>query len=311
MAELNFGDGNKKVTFEQIGETQNVENEMLESDVTNERGLTEKELIDPNQVQTFITDPDTPLLIFFGPPSCGKTMSMIRLSRYLKKQGYTIMPNRNFRPAYDKNYTQMCDEFNSVVNSDMAAPGNDRMAFMLLTVYKGGKPVCQIVEAPGEHYFDPNPKASKHFKNTFPKYIFGLITASNRKVWAIMLEPNWLLPSIRNNYVDKMRVLKNNMRSNDRVIFVHNKIDELSHLLLGTGRVNEKEARNVAQNEYPGVFNLFLNDNPITRLVRPYNCSYLPFMTGYYTTDMDGAAYFTEGPDEFPRRFWQQVLKYI
>lgn len=40
---------------------------------------------DPNDVMVTISDLKTPLVILFGPPSCGKTMTLIRLSRYLKK----------------------------------------------------------------------------------------------------------------------------------------------------------------------------------------------------------------------------------
>ena len=59
------------------------------SDVTvNEKGLTLEEMNDSNKIKVTIADYNTPLVILFGPPACGKTMTMVRLTRYLQKKGF-------------------------------------------------------------------------------------------------------------------------------------------------------------------------------------------------------------------------------
>ena len=59
-----------------------------------------------NDVQVTVSDKSTPIVVLFGPPACGKTMTLIRLSRYLKtiQGGYRIEPVRSFRPSDDADY---------------------------------------------------------------------------------------------------------------------------------------------------------------------------------------------------------------
>lgn len=84
-------------------------------------GLTAAEMNDPNSIVVTIADQSTPIVILFGPPSCGKTMTLVRLTRYLKSKGYTVVPDRTFRPTEDTNYTQLCDNFDQMINSSNAA----------------------------------------------------------------------------------------------------------------------------------------------------------------------------------------------
>lgn len=44
--------------------------------------------------------PDAPIVILFGPTSCGKSMALKRLTRYLRQSGnyQAIEPERSFRP---------------------------------------------------------------------------------------------------------------------------------------------------------------------------------------------------------------------
>ena len=66
-------------------------------------GLTAEELKDPNKISVTIADKDAPIVVLFGPPACGKTMTLVRLTRFLRENGYTITPIRTFRPNYDPN----------------------------------------------------------------------------------------------------------------------------------------------------------------------------------------------------------------
>ena len=46
------------------------------------KGLSKEEYEDPNQIRVTIADAKAPLIILFGPPACGKTMTLVRLARW-------------------------------------------------------------------------------------------------------------------------------------------------------------------------------------------------------------------------------------
>ena len=68
---------------------------------------------DVNSIQITIADKQTPLVLLVGPPACGKTMTLIRLARFLKEMGYQLEPVRTLRPSTDKAYLDLCNNFNS------------------------------------------------------------------------------------------------------------------------------------------------------------------------------------------------------
>ena len=268
-------------------------------------GLTATELNDPNSIKVTISDSQTPIVVLYGPPSCGKTMTLVRLTRYLKVQGYTVVPEETFRPSYDDNYKQLCKDFDKMINSDSAAQSTTNISFMLVKVLKNGKPICQLLEAPGEYYFTPEDP-----KRAYPAYVHEILNRTNRKVWAIMIEPNWSDSEPRNNYVTRICNLKTKMASNDKVLFVYNKID-LTPFVYGVGQVNTTEAIRNVRNLYPGIFVPFENQNPITKFFIKYNCSFVPFMTGDYSEKMSGGFTYTEGHPIYAKRLWQSILKQI
>lgn len=174
MAEMNLGGSTENVaTPISEGTTTNeipeeADTSTVDASVSNvqvnEAGMSSEELNDANKIKVTIADYKTPLVVFFGPPACGKTMTLIRLTRYLQGKGYTIEPVTSFRPTYDKNYSDMCANFDSMIGSEDAAKSTSKINFMLVQVLRDGKPLCQILEGPGEYYFSPeNPQAS------FPK----------------------------------------------------------------------------------------------------------------------------------------------
>ena len=107
----------------------------------NIQGLSEEERNDVNKIRITICEKTAPVIVFFGPASCGKTMTLVRLSRFLQKQGYELIPDRSFRPSYDKNYKNLCDNFSKIVNSDDAASRTDNISFMLVKVFKNGRTI--------------------------------------------------------------------------------------------------------------------------------------------------------------------------
>ena len=150
-------------------------------------GFNTEELKDPNKINVTIADKEAPLVILFGPPSCGKTMTLIRLTRHLKSIGYKISPIKSFRPSFDENYKRICDNYDIMVNQNDAAKSTDRINFMLVEILNSNsRRLCQILEAPGEFYFNP-----KEPKAQFPNYVNTIINSNNRKIWCIMIEPDW------------------------------------------------------------------------------------------------------------------------
>lgn len=119
------------------------------------KGLSQEEITDANAIRVTIDDPTTPIVVLFGPPTSGKTMTLIRLTRYLNQHGYEVRPVETFRPAADTHYQRMCEKFNEMVYSDNAAEGTSNISFMLVKVTQKGCSICQILEAPGEGYYMP------------------------------------------------------------------------------------------------------------------------------------------------------------
>lgn len=267
-------------------------------------GLSNAEMNDPNSIRVTIPDPKAPLVILFGPPACGKTMTLVRMTRFLQAEGYTVSPIRTFRPASDTNYAEICEKFDEAMNSGNAAASTDQISFMLVEVIKNGRRICQILEAPGEYYFNPNNPGE-----AFPNYVNTIIASPNRKVWAIMVEPDWKDETDRKNYVTRIARLKQSMRSKDSTIFVFNKID-LTNFVRGVGEINTSAAIEEVKNLYPNVFVPFMNQNPITKWFKKYNCEFVPFQTGYYTTALNGLTY-QEGPREYCLKLWSAIMNKI
>ena len=288
---------------EEAGETAPVNAESI-------NGLDESERRDPNSISVTIADKDTPIVVLFGPAACGKTMTLVRLTRYLQQNGYSVSPIRSFRPSKDTHYAKMCTDYNRLVASDNAADSTDMISFMLLEVLDStGRRVCQILEAPGEYYFSPDDPKAK-----FPAYVNTIKNSKNRKIWLCMVEPDWKDESDRLAYVERVKMLSNNLSPRDRVVFLYNKVD-LTSYVGGQGKVNMGALNTDVRNMYPGLFVPFANVNPITRWFRPYSCELLPFSNGDFTeaTAADGSVYQTwqQGPDFYPGLLWKNIMSNV
>lgn len=280
-----------------------------QDELVNGAGMSSEELKDANKIKVTIADYKTPLVVFFGPPACGKTMTLIRLTRYLQSRGYAIEPVTSFRPTYDTNYSNMCRNFDAMIGSDDAAKSTDKINFMLVQVLRDGKPLCQILEGPGEYYFNPEDPMAK-----FPRYVNAIINSQNRKIWAIMVEPDQtsmrMSAEARRNYVTKIHKLKTRISSRDKALFVFNKIDE-TPFVNGVGNVKYNLAMQQVEFLYPGIFAPFMNENPITKWWKPYNFDFVAFQTGDFSKAGDGTLTFEQGSDVYPQRLWSIILKLI
>ena len=325
MAEIDLSGKNKNSDL-----TQNVSEQMIEEDsvTSNERKVStgivtnqSSQMIntdvstsgkqnlyeDPNRINVTIVNKDIPLVILFGPAACGKTMTLVRLTRYLRSKSFKIFPIRTFRPSDDQNYQKLCDNFDSMINQSDAAKSTDRINFMLVEVLNNGKPLCQILEAPGEGYFkvtDPH--------DPFPNYVNTIINSSNRKIWCLFVEqsPKDMDESGRRNYASRIHQLKKRMRSKDKTIFVYNKIDNTEYVI-APGKVNIPQARKNISDLYPDIFVPFRNMNPITRFFSEWRYDFVPFQTGDFTIPTKGPMTYQQGTDEYPAMLWSTIYKHI
>lgn len=255
---------------------------------------------DPNKIKVTIADKTSPIVVLYGPPSCGKTMTLIRLARWLNKNGFQVVPEKSFRESKDTGYQQLCDNFNSFIDSNDAAKSTNLISFMLVKILDNGKTICQILEAPGEHYYNPGNNQSR------PPYVSEIINAENRKLFAVILDAKWTDASAKKGYVDNVRRLNIDMQTQDKVLFVYNKIDQ-SFTYGGALSTSIKEV----SDQYPGIFESFVNQNPITKMWRKFNCGFVTFSTGSYAPTMDGTFTYTPSLDEYPKKLWNAILQFI
>lgn len=264
--------------------------------------------LDPNAIKIELPKNDVPIVVLFGPPSCGKTMTLVRLTRYIQFAGYQVSPVRNFRPQ-EKHYEEMCDKFRELVNSNDAAQGTDRISFMLVRISKevGGDAICYLLEAPGENYFLPSDPNEPN--KPFPPYVMEIINSRNRKVWCYILEHDWNQNSlVKNNYAAKIKTIRR--RKGDKNIFVYNKVDKFSGAELSLGKVNMKVVRRQIESDYQNIFECpdFVEKGII---FKSENFKIVGFSTGSYNVKKDGGEQYTQGPDEYPKELWNAILGYI
>lgn len=257
-----------------------------------------------NKPSIFLPDPCVPLVVFWGPHASGKTMTMLRMARFLMSEGYNVIPIRDLRPEHDVTYHKTIDNFKKLIHSNYSPETVYRWGFMLIEVIKDHKCVCQMLDIPGNFCHDPHcPDAS------FPDFLNAIITGTNPKVWVIMLEPDWRSHIDRMIYVSKIDRLRQSMNSKDSVMLVLNKIDK-TDLVRSIGNIKPSVAIAEVKKLYPNIFAPFMNQNPVTRIWKKYNCDFIPFQTGYYTQSVNGSIY-QEGPREYCVKLWKSITKKV
>ena len=196
---------------------------------------TDEELRDVNNITVTIPDSRTPIVVFFGSPASGKTLALLRMIRFLEHNHYQIIPETLFRPQTDKHYAKMCIGLKDMAYSTYAPGGTDIISFMLVKVLdKVGNPLFQILEAPGEHYFDGGAELN------FPTYINAIRTATNRKIWVFFVEQDWgSNQGVRNLYAQKICSMQGLISPSDKVVFLFNKVDKHRHQYKKNGQPNK------------------------------------------------------------------------
>lgn len=266
------------------------------------QGLSVEETNDPNSIAVNIADQSTPIVVLFGPPACGKTMTLVRLTRYLNHKNYTVSPIPSFRPAHDSHYQYLCDNFDNVIDSNDAAASTSNISFLLVEVRNSrGTRVCQILEAPGEYYYNPGNDRE------FPPYVAKVIRCPNRKIWCFMVEPEWSQRDYARGYVKKIKSVKNNTKPTDRFVFIYNKVDK-SNVVNGLGDINMSQAMKDVGDNYPDIFTSFIKKGIFGNTK---NFRFVPFCTGSYSLKNSGGQLFVESDEYYPRKLWEAIDRSI
>ena len=147
-----------------------------------------KEIVDVNEIVPRISSITNPVIILAGPRSSGKTVTLLRLAKYLMKTGnYSIKPNKSFRS--DSDYADVCEEFNSLLDTTDYAPNPTKsIDFLLLDVYRNNKQMVHILEAPGEHFFDETKPNSRDRRS----YFIQLMNSDLKKIFVFFFEKDML-----------------------------------------------------------------------------------------------------------------------
>jgi hypothetical protein len=273
---------------------------------------------DINEGTTFAIDEDdikigdkrAPIIMLFGPPTSGKSMTLVRLARYLRKQGYTVKADPTFKS--DNAYKARCDQFHKNLNTTEALQGNALNEFLMVKVINHGTTVCQILEAPGEHYFNPK-KPDEVSARNFRPYLTEIIrNLPNRKIWVFITEAEWNVhASVKDSYVARIRGCKHQLlKPTDRVVMLYNKVDQKEELF-EDGHLHVSSAENAMKDEYEGLAAVFKNTNPVTSLWRRFNYRFVPFCTGYYTKQVGGKYKYNESEEHYPRLLWAGLMECI
>jgi hypothetical protein len=133
----------------------------------------------------FLGDPKVPMIIFYGPPNCGKTVGLLRLLRYLKNDvGLKVEVIKTLRK--DHNYVHViCPNFQkSLDDTESSIPiPNQADNFIAVAVSGEQGAICTFMELPGEFLYDP--AVSAH--TTPPPYLDQIKAHESRKIVFFMV----------------------------------------------------------------------------------------------------------------------------
>ncbi len=264
---------------------------------------TDEEIHDVNNITVTIPDASTPIVVFFGSPASGKTLTLLRMIRFLEQNNYQVVPEALFRPQTDKHYTKMCAGLKDMAYSTYAPGGTDIISFMLVKVLDSiGRPLCQILEAPGEHYFDG------HASLEFPTYINAIRTCMNKKIWVFFVEQDWgSNQEERNLYAQKICIMQGLISPQDRVVFLFNKADKHRHQYKPNGEPNKQVFFTNIKQQYPGIFARYQNTGLTKFMYGQYNFKAVCFSSGVFNRTGDGREVWTPEKDWYCQELWNAI----
>ncbi len=257
-----------------------------------------------------IANQEVPIVVFVGPPASGKSMVLVRLAKYLRNVGYKIEPDNTLLNT--KQYQDGCEEFKDKLSTNVALSGT--VKYLLVSIWdRDGNEVAKLLEAPGEHFYDPtNPHST-----TVEPYLSTIVASNNPKIYVVMLDLDSPLPfrvganQVHcSNYSTRwLNQFYSNIEYNrDKVILLYNKID-----LTNFGNIHEadeKKARSDAERYYAPMFEHMKRS--FLGLFQLDDFDFLTFCTGIFsktTDDYGNVIYpYNIASDVYPKKLWEKII---
>lgn len=262
-----------------------------------------------------IVNTTVPVVVFVGPPSSGKSMVLVRLAKYLRDHGYTVDTDPTFLNTPE--YQEDCQEFNDKLNTNVALDGS--VKFLLVKVYKDGREVAKLLEAPGEDFYTTDPEKIRNGKNNrIEPYLSTIMTSNNPKSYVMLLDLDSEI-CFRNNAYHRESYSQRFLNffypnidvRRDRIILLYNKID-VTHFGTINGCTDLKGAKADAKIYYPQLFS-FMKVKSWGGFVTSDNFAFKTFCTGMFSTvtDDDGNDYqtYNVAQDIYPQELWKEITK--
>lgn len=285
--------------------------------VTQTTGVTsaEQAYADPTAIATpQIVNNRVPVVVFVGPPSSGKSMILVRLAKYLRDKGYTIKTDPTFLNT--AKYQSDCNEFESKLSTNVALSGS--VTFLLVNVYKNGKEIAKLLEAPGEDFYTYDPeKIRLGVNNSIAPYLSTIISSTNPKSYVTLLDLDSEVSfrrdgNHRDQYANRFMThfYPHINRNRDRIVLLYNKIDTTPFGSIN-GCHDPAGALNDARLYYPSWFNSMRTKKMVFFDMENY--VFKTFCTGMFSmqTDANGNTYktYNKASDVYPAELWAEITK--
>jgi len=274
--------------------------ESLMGSQSEEKSTTVAVVTDEKKPESVVVDivSSTPIVVFFGPPQIGKTVTLIRLARFLKQEKYQIEPDTEFRKG-DSRYEDICKNFDAnYLKTDFKPASTAVINFLLIKVKDQQKDICQLLEAPGEHYFDP-----LHPGNDYFPYFYKIINNGIPKIYLFFLELNWKNSDDREKYDNRVVNFARNLGKEDSVIILVNKADQKAELIHAK-KPNEGAFKKIVREQYPNIYSTFLENSLFS--ATKYKSAFVAFSAGNFNSE---SHLFTNSIDFFPQNLWGKIRK--
>lgn len=242
-----------------------------------------------------------PLLIFFGPRNVGKTVTLLRFCHYIRKQqDCKIRPNPDFWD--NTRYAKSTERFEEMLMTQRYAPdATGEVDFLLLDVMRKGRRFCQILEAPGEHFFDTsNPQ-----RHNYPSYLKQIFMADYKKIFFFFFSPSMMDAKNRTFYANQIvNLLETHTGKQDKIAFLYNKVDKTDFFSGGGLQVNEVKREFVSDEANTDLLS-FLKRSRQFR----FN-TLIPFSAGSFEEHTNEIRQtWLPSDDRYPKNMWKQLLK--
>lgn len=239
-----------------------------------------------------------PLVIFYGPAGVGKTVTLLRLCRYIAPR-FTVDADHSFRN--DLEYSHAVEAFEMQRMESVLAPeGTGAINFLLLNISLNGSSYCQILEAPGEHFFPSG--AQTEIRHPF--YMQKLFQSPTRKVFVVFFERQLMADQERLELYSGslLNVFRQHLDGKrDRVIIVFNKCDERPDLNRNGKPVNSEFKKLLYRENAVRPLAEFLRDGQLARV------PFVPFSSGKFGKDSGGRKTFAMSADHYPKNLWEAI----